>query len=154
MDMSLRRVNSFPRRSPRDAVTDLLDALKKMVEYDDADTDAPALKANADRAVSSMKAFIYGDETLVTSAGGGGSSASSSAAVDAETRAALINELAEAVKETEVFPLFFEQIKSVDFETRKSMASIFVYLLRNNTQNFASEYMPRSSLVSVHSRSE
>ena len=52
----------------------------------------------------------------------------------------VIESLSEAIQTVKVVPLLLAQLKSVDFETRKSVSSIFNHLVRNNVASFSTIY--------------
>ena len=69
----------------------------------------------------------------------GGSADKAWADEEASERAVLL--LSETLQAADVMPQLLAQLKAVDFETRKSVASVFCHLVRNNTGCFASEYL-------------
>ena len=90
-----------------------------------------------------MRAFIFG-ETSSSSSGSSSSlslSSSSNTETDNTTREESIHILAIAIMNQEVMPLALANMKALDFETRKGIATVFNHLLRHNVNNFATEYM-------------
>lgn len=76
----------------------------------------------------------------MTSASGAGGAAEDEEA--AHNR--VIESLSEAIQTVKVVPLLLAQLKSVDFETRKSVSSIFNHLVRNNVASFSTIYLKHS----------
>lgn len=80
--------------------------------------------------------------------GGGNMSTAGGAGVSAEDEESahnrIIESLSEALQSVKVVPLLLAQLKSVDFETRKSVSSIFNHLVRNNVASFSTIYLKHS----------
>jgi hypothetical protein len=130
------------KKTPEHVVKALAAALKEMAAsvLDGAADEHKSveLRAEVSKRVSEAKAFIFEE--------GHGSHHSSSSKEDssaaAEGRRREIEELSACFIREEIMPSILEQLLLLDFETRKSIATIFVYLLRNNCAGFASDYMP------------
>lgn len=97
-----------------------------------------------------MRAFIFGEASTSSSSGSSSnlslssSSSSSSSSSDADSAASReesIHVLAISAMNLEVMPLALANMKALDFETRKGIATVFNHLLRHNVDNFATVYM-------------
>jgi hypothetical protein len=90
-----------------------------------------------------------GSHLSLSSLGSGGNTstaAGSGVAIEDEeaAHARVIESLSEALQAVKVIPLLLAQLKSVDFETRKSVSSIFNHLVRNNVASFSTSYLKHS----------
>jgi hypothetical protein len=71
--------------------------------------------------------------------GGGGDADKSWQEEEASERAVAL--LSETLQAADVMPQLLAQLKAVDFETRKDVASVFCHLVRNDIASFSSEYL-------------
>ncbi len=108
------------------------------------------LQEDISKRIQQMRAFIYGEPDAKTGASTPLPSSASSAshhgsggggdAHDAEWESN-VNLLAQSIMAEEIMPLMLTHLKTVDFESRKGIASVFNFILRSDTASFATRYM-------------
>ena len=125
------------RKTPEQVINLLSKALQELTATEDERVTAKLREEIAKR-VNQAKAFIYGESDGKDDASSSGSNHGSGSS----DRAKEVAELARAIMAHEIMPAMLTLLKRVDFETRKSIATIFVHVLRYDTAGFASEYMP------------